>query len=112
METKTDNSGEQYKVLNGTYYHIETPDDMVELLEYHRQAGTRLRFYFGDIKTGRDWGELNDIYGTIDRSTGPCKIPILLHNSRSIGGGAILTHCVVKLSTSKRKKLYQHPEYH
>jgi hypothetical protein len=42
---------------------------------------------------------------------GPICIPILLHNSRSIGGSAILTERIVKLMVGHRV-VYQHPSYH
>lgn len=102
-----------YKVLNDTWYSIETTDEMVRLLEDRRQMRTRLRFRFGDVETGRDWLEEWDVEGTIGRSMGPVKIPLLIHNSRSHGGGGILTHCIVRLlSTGKNPTVYySHPKY-
>ena len=109
METK------QYTVTeSGTAYHIETSQQMIELLERIREEGTRVRFHWGDVKTGKDWGDIYDVSGTIGRSIGNYKIPLLIHNSRSYGGGAILTHCIVKITTTRNPKitLYEHPNYH
>ena len=98
---------------NGTYYNTETPDSMIALLEKLRLSQTRVRFHWGDTKTGKDWGDIHDVRGRIGRSTGIIKIPILLYNRRSIGGTGILTHCIVKIVTTKGKEvLYQHPNYH
>ena len=50
--------------------------------------------------------------GTIGRSTGTIKTPLLISNSRSLGGGAILTDCIVKIVDVKTKRvLYVNPKY-
>lgn len=113
VRTGKDVSGREYIILSDTYYHIKTPIETAHLLERIRKDQTRMRLYYGDIETGRDWGEVFDVTGKIGRSTGPFNIPILLHNSRSMGGGAILTHCIVKIAESRGGKvLYEHPNYH
>ena len=76
------------------------------------QSKQRLRIVFGDIETGEDWLEEHDTIGTIGRSTGTKKIPLLIHNSRSMGGGAILTHCILKIVDVKSKRvLYESSNY-
>jgi len=94
----------KYKVVNGTSYHVETSDEVIQCLEKCRQNGTRIVLDYGDTKTGKSWGEVYDVTGRIGRSTGTSKIPILLHNRRSIGGGAILDHCIIGIVTSKGKE--------
>jgi hypothetical protein len=101
------------KIVNGTSYHENTNDKVIEILEDSRLNRIRLLLDYGDIETGKSWNEQYDILGHVGRSTGKTKIPILIHNSRSTGGGGILDHCIVKISRSKGKKvLYQHPNYH
>ena len=100
---------------DATTYHAETPESLRQLLERIRLNKWRVRFYWGDAETGRDWGEQYDITGRLGRSMGPCKVPILLHNSRSLGGGAILDHCIVKIEFANKRDggtLYIHPSYH
>ena len=104
-----------YVEFNGTSYHKDTPQKVIEILDsnlngYRQQ---RLRFYFGDALTGRDWKEEYDIYGYVGRSTGQVKIPLLIHNRSSTGGGALLDDCIVKITESKapHRVLYQHPTY-
>ena len=102
-------SGEnRYKIFNGTAYHEDTPDELVLLFEKLRAEHTRIILDYGDVKTGKSWGEMYDISGSIGRSNGDIKVPILIHNARSMGGGAILDHCILSVKTSKgRNTLYQ-----
>jgi hypothetical protein len=114
METITDSKGKTYKVsTSGTAYHGETEQRIIDILDKAWYEGTRLIFDWGDAKTGKSWGEDMDIRGTIGRSTGSIKIPLLIATKRSRGDGAILDNCIVKITRSQDKKvLYQHPNYH
>jgi len=41
------------------------------------------------------------------------KVPLLIANRRSLGGTAILDHCIVRIrSSAGGRVLYQHPDYH
>lgn len=103
----------EYTIVNGTYYDPETSDEIIRVLERARQNHTRIRLYLGDVQTGRSWLEENDVEGCVGRSMGPVKIALLVHNRRSLGGGGILTHCVVKVrETNGGRVLYQHPFFH
>lgn len=103
----------QYQVVNGTSFHIETPAAVVQVLERARQNRTRIHVSFGDASTGRDWLEEWDITGYLGRSMGPVKVPLLVANRRSLGGGAILDNCIVRIRESAGGRiLYQHPAYH
>lgn len=99
---------------NGTSYASTTPDEVVRILEQSRLHGTRIRIHYGDVETGRDWMDENDVRGTVGRSTGPIKIPLMIATSRSSGGGGILDHCIVRIrpSTGAGPDLYRHPGYH
>lgn len=106
-------------IVNGTTYHDETPQAVVDTLERNRllaRNGTpkRIKIHLGDAETGRDWCELYDVEGTIGRSTGRIKVPLMIHNRRSRGGPALLDHCIVRIreSSGARRVLYQHPDYH
>ncbi len=105
-----------YKVANATSFDARTPDEVVAVLENARLSRTRLHVSYGYTdgpNAGKDWLEENDVHGYIGRSIGPIKVPILLSNRRSTGGGAILEHCVVRVRTSAGGRiLYQHPKYH
>lgn len=109
-----DTKGHNYKQLdNETCYNKSTDDKMIQLLEDIRLNNTRCRFHWGSVETGLDWGDIHDVKGHIGRSTGSIKIPLLIYNSQSLGGGGILTDCIVKITTTKGSEvLYQHPSYH
>ena len=100
-------------LINGTDYDNRTPEAVANILESSRLLRHRIRIFYGDRETGRDWGEENDVTGYVGRSTGASKIPLLVHNSRSYGGGALLDHCIVKImDTHTKRVLYSHPTYH
>jgi hypothetical protein len=86
----------RYKKINGIYYHADTADAVVEALERARANCSRIRIYYGDLITGRDWLEEHDVEGYLGNSLGPLKVPLLICNRRSLGGAALLDHCIVK----------------
>lgn len=103
----------RYRTVNGTSYDVRTPDEVVRVLEQARLNRNRLHISLGDTTTGRDWLEEHEVYGYIGRSMGPIKVPLLISNRRSLGGGASLDHCIVRIrQSSGGKVLYQHPDYH
>jgi hypothetical protein len=104
---------DKYKIVDGTAYHKETPDAVVNVLENARKSNARIKLYYGDVVTGRDWNEEYDTVGTIGRSGGGTyKIPLLIKTGRSLGGGSVLDHCIVKIKDSKTGRvLYQNPKY-
>jgi len=101
----------KYKVVNGTSYHENTSEEIIKVLEDARKHNKRVRIFYGDTETGRDWMEIYDTIGTIGRSCGEVKIPLLIKNSRSCGGGAILDNCIVKITIDK-KVVYQNTKYY
>lgn len=64
----------------------------------------RIRVFYGDNHTGRSWDEEYDVMGTIGRTTGNIKIPILVHNKRSLGGGALLLSSVIRIDDIEDKR--------
>lgn len=101
----------KYQIVNGTYYHTETSPEVIRVLEQARHNRTRIRIHLGDVQLGRDWLEEWDVTGTVGRSMGPVKIPLMIASSRSSGGPGILDHCIVRIRTTGRD-LYRHPNYH
>ena len=78
---------------------------------YNKQC--RIRIWYGDIDTGMSWLEEYDVVGTIGRSSGQAKIPLLIKNSRSVGGGGILCHCIIRIDViSSKRTIYKHPLFY
>lgn len=102
-----------YKLINGTSFDERTPDEVIRVLESARQTRTRLHISLGDQDSGKDWLEEFESHGYVRRSMGPMKVPLLVSNRRSLGGGAILDHCIVRIRESAGGRvLWQHTGYH
>jgi hypothetical protein len=53
------------------------------------------------------------VEGYVGNSMGPLRVPLLIHNRRSLGGGAVLDHCIVRIiETRTGRVIYSHPSYH
>jgi hypothetical protein len=97
----------EYQVVNGTYFDARTPGKVCDVLEEARASGRRIRLFYGN---GRVWGDEYDVLGFVGRSTGGIKIPLLIKNQRSMGGGGILDHCIVRIQDVATKRvLYDKP---
>lgn len=100
-------------VSNQTFFDLKTPEKVRKALESARRAHQRVRIWYGDPETGRSYMDSWDVTGTIGRSMGTMKVPLLIANRRSYGGGAILDAIVVRIDDiDSRKPLYIHPEFH
>lgn len=65
---------------------------------------SRVRVFYGDIHTGRSYNEEYYVTGRIGRTCGNIKIPILVHNERSWGGGALLIGSIIRIDDIKDKR--------
>lgn len=94
-----------------TIFDPETAPEVQRLLEHYRVTREPVRIFYGCTETGRDWLDEYDVYGTIGRSTGPIKVPLMV-SARSSGGPAILSACIVRMVDGKTKRqVYRHPLY-
>ena len=104
-----------YSYGNGYYemrLHDGTNGLVAAALYSAYQRKVRVRIWYGSIETGHAWLEELEVTGQIGLSMGPIRIPILLSNSRSIGGGGVLDHCIVKIQETKSKRvLYEHDTF-
>jgi hypothetical protein len=95
---------------DGTHYREGTRPNVIGVLQMVRTSRTRIRIWYGDNETGQSWGDYTD--GYVSRSTGTVKIPIHVYNTRSLGGGAILTRCIVLIETTAGKQeIWRHPSF-
>jgi hypothetical protein len=94
-----------------TAFDEGTPLVVQALLEDYRSRGRSIRLFFGDPESGLDWLEENDVQGSISRSCGPRKVPLLIRKGES-GGPAILTRNIVRaLDGATGQEVYRHPKY-
>jgi hypothetical protein len=99
-----------YKVVGDMSFDENTPDKVCNVLVNLNQSRERVRIYLGE--NGKAWNEDYDVCGVIGKSTGAVKIPLMINNKRSSGGGALLDQYIMKIvRTSDGKVLYQHPEF-
>lgn len=104
-------NGRRYKVYNDTWYCLDTPDSVIQILDGAMKNHERICVFYGDTETGRDWMEIYDTIGYVSRSCGNVKIPLLIKNSRSIGGPCIFDGSIVNVTIDK-VVVYQHPNYY
>ena len=89
-----------------------TNDKVKQVLTSCHNRKNRIRIVYGDVNTGNDWLEEYEILGYVGRSTGINPSPLLINNSRSYGGGAILTGSILKIvDTQTKQVLFQHEKY-
>ena len=87
----------RYKMREGTYFTPGTKDDVVNNLMNVMKTQERIRIYYGDAKTGMDWGKEYVFEGRVSRTQEKLCKPILLHNKRSTKGNLIQTDCIVRI---------------
>lgn len=103
---------EQREEYKGFWFSVNTPHAVRNAITHAHAHGLRVRIHQGDIKTGRVWLEECDVMGRIGRSTGPQKVPLLIHSSRSYGGRALLDHCILGVQvTDGGSWLYKAPNF-
>ena len=106
-----------------TVYNEHTPAAVRSILEGALQRKTRIRLFYGDTEhpdferihgrkpnPGQSWNDENDVCGYVGRSAGEKPIPLLIANSRSMGGGGILDGSIVRILEEGRE-VYRHPGY-
>lgn len=95
-----------------TYFDPHTDPKVQEVLEAYRRSRRMLRLILGNPATGVTWLEEHDVVGTIGRSTGWLKTPLLIQPGED-GGPAILTAnllCIIDWGSGATA--YRHPVYH
>lgn len=94
-----------------TYFDPGTPPEVARVLESCRKALDKIRLVLGDPSTGESWLDEYDVVGTIGRSTGSLKVPLLIEDGEH-GGGSILTACVLCIiDWNSGRTRYRHAAY-
>jgi hypothetical protein len=87
-------------LVNGTTYGSGTAEGVIRVLEAAMRARHRIAIFYGDPTTGKVWGDVE--VGTVGRSMGPTKIPLLIKTSRSYGGGGISTANILRIEEPRK----------
>ena len=94
-----------------TYFDPGTSLELAKVLEACRMSHRKVRLVLGDTSTGDAWLDEHDVVGTIGRSAGLLKVPLLIEDDES-GGGAILTACVLAvIDWESGRWLFRHAAY-
>ena len=89
-----------------------TNDKVKQVLTSCYNRKNRIRIVYGDVNTGNGWLEEYEILGYVGKSAGINPVPLLINNSRSVGGGSILTGSILKIvDTQTKQVLFQHEKY-
>lgn len=73
-------------IYNGHTYKDNTPLAVIHILEGAYSHKTRIHIHYGDTSTGKDWNEESFIEGYIYFSPGKMSVPLMVCNTRSLGG--------------------------
>lgn len=99
-------------MLNGTTFTDETPGEVARCLDYALRSGDRVRLFYGDKATGKPWLDDSMVTGFVKRSSGQCKVPILMATRYSSFGPPILDSCIVAIQQGKYGTMvYRHPGF-
>lgn len=94
-----------------TYFDPGTHPEVSRVLESCRKAGNRVRLILGDPSSGEPWLGEYDVVGTIGRSAGLLKVPLLVEAGEQ-GGVAILTAFVLSIIDWNSGRIwFRHPMY-
>lgn len=98
------------------WFHKDTPPKVAEVIHaaycQRNLPEGRVRIWCGDVKTGRAWEEEYDVTGTVGRTTGAWKVPILVARAGALDGQEIPTAHIVRISCTDGRTLYKHPKFH
>ena len=94
-------------------YSRTVDDKFISVLLRAYKYKFRIRIWYGDTETGRAWNEEYDVMGTVGRTTGNIKIPILVYSKKSWGGSALLMGNIIRIDDIEdRRTLWQVPDFH
>lgn len=107
----TTRDGRPYQIsAAGTFFHPDTAPQVAALLDSLIASRKRARIFLGNTTTGEAWAEEHDCHGTIGRSMGPVKVPLMVA-PRQAGGHHLLDHCIVAILVDTGTWAYRHPSF-
>lgn len=117
--------GKEYKALinvvhpstgKPTYlcFPLYTADVVCRVIAQLYTSRARVKVHYGNTNTGKDSHYTLDTTGYIGVTTGWLRSPILVYNSRAMGGGLLDADAIVKITDTRKpyQEYYTHPTYH
>lgn len=102
----------KYKKVGHLFCDKRTPSKVCTILNDCYNSGSLIKVYLGDTVTGKAWNEENDIIGTVGRTTGIYKVPLLVAPGEC-GAPSLLDHCIVAIKdVMTGEYLYTHATFH
>lgn len=96
----------------GTWYRKGTPDKVQRVLDRLIASEQVVRIFYGDPATGRSSMDEFDMIGTVERSAGVLKVPLLVPKGEHFGE-QLSDERIVRISRiSDGKDLYRHAGFH
>lgn len=95
---------------SGTYFRDGTPSEIQDLLERLRTSRQRIRIFYGDA-AGTDLLDEHDVVGTVGRSLGPIKVPLLIEANRCDGPPIDCRSVARILDVSTKRDLFRAASY-
>ncbi len=95
----------------GMTFDPGTPAPLMQAIIDAAQMRARMHISYGCPDSGLDALSEFEAFGRIGWSTGPMPIPLVIHNERSRGGGALQTNRIVRLH-SYNHLWWEHPTYY
>lgn len=98
-------NGVRYKKVRNLFFHYDVPEKLCDIINRLYLSGERIIIEYGDTRNHREWTESLRERGSIGRSTGEIKVPLLIATKRSKGGNAISDLDIMYIKNAKTKKL-------
>ncbi|MCC5610545.1 hypothetical protein LC612_28300 [Nostoc sp. CHAB 5834] len=85
-----------YTEHHGLFFHPDTLPAVRSVLTRAYLNKKVVRIWYGDPATGKAFPDEFEVLGTVGRSTGPVKVPLLVLPGED-GGGQISAHVIVRI---------------
>jgi len=96
----------------GTWFKKDTRDAVKKVIDRLIHTGETVRVFYGDSETGKSSMNEFDMIGTVGRSSGVLKVPLLLSQSDGFGDPMQDDRIIRIIRVGDHKNLYKHPGFH